>query len=160
MAAQTGTFAMWRKLADRPLGKRLFSAAMVARVPYFGTILPNVVAMEPGRCEVRAPKWWGVHNHLGTFHAIAACNLAEIAMGMLAEATVPASHRWIPKRMTVDYLAKAKTGLRAVASLDTVPEFGAEPFDLPVPVDIQDKDGAVVVRALITIRVSAKKSAP
>ncbi len=27
----------------------------------------------------------------GTFHAIAACNLAEAAMGMLSEATVPST---------------------------------------------------------------------
>jgi acyl-coenzyme A thioesterase PaaI-like protein len=152
----TSTFTMWRKLADRPLGKRLFSAAMVARVPYFGTVLPTVVALAPGRCAVRAPKWWGVHNHLGTFHAIAACNLAEIAMGMLAEATVPASHRWIPRGMTVEYLAKATTGLRAVASLDELPEFGAEPFDQPVPVEIHDRAGTVVVRAVITIHVTQR----
>jgi Domain of unknown function (DUF4442) len=32
-----------------------------------------------------------------TVHAIASCNAAEVAMGMLMEATVPRSHRWIPK---------------------------------------------------------------
>ncbi|HVK22436.1 MAG TPA: hotdog fold domain-containing protein [Actinokineospora sp.] len=150
----TKTYAMWQKLADRPLGTRLFSTAMYLRVPYFGTVLPTVVDMRPGRCEVRSPKWWGVHNHLGTFHAIAACNLAEVAMGMLAEATVPASHRWIPKGMTVSYVAKAKSSLRAVAVLPVIPTFGDEPFDLPVPVSITDKDGVEVVTAVITIKVS------
>ena len=62
---------------------------MVAKVPYFGTILPLVTEMEPGYCKVSAPNWFGVHNHIGTFHAIAACNLAETAMGMLMEATTP-----------------------------------------------------------------------
>jgi hypothetical protein len=38
-----------------------------------------------------------VYNHLGAVHAIASCNAAEVAMGMLMEATVPRSHRWIPK---------------------------------------------------------------
>ncbi|MGH3877795.1 MAG: hotdog fold domain-containing protein [Actinophytocola sp.] len=145
---------MWRRLADRPLGKRLFSAAVMARAPYFGTILPTVETMVPGRCEVRAPKWWGVHNHIGTFHAIAACNLAEIAMGMLAEATVPPSHRWIPKGMTVSYLAKAKSGLRATASLVELPEFGDEPFELTVPVAIRDRADAEVVHADITIWIT------
>jgi hypothetical protein len=82
---------------------------------------------------VTAPKWWGVHNHIGTFHAIAACNLAEIAMGMLAEATVPASHRWLPKGMTVEYVAKAETGLRAVAELPEIPDFGDHGFVPVVP---------------------------
>jgi acyl-coenzyme A thioesterase PaaI-like protein len=152
----TKTYAMWRKLAERPLGNRLFSVAMSVRVPYFGTILPTVVDMRPGRCEVRSPKWWGVHNHIHTFHAIAACNLAECAMGMLAEATVPTSHRWIPKGMTVAYTAKANTSLRAVAELPEIPAFGAEPFDLPVPVSILDTEGKEVVAATITIRVSPK----
>lgn len=148
---------MWRRLADRPLGKRLFSAAVVARAPYFGTILPTVVSMVPGRCEVRAPKWWGVHNHIGTFHAIAACNLAEITMGMLAEATVPDTHRWIPRHMSVDYLAKAKTSLTAEAVLEPVPEFGAGKLDVVVPVSIRDKTGTEVVHADITILVSPKR---
>lgn len=152
----TSTLARWRRLADRPLGKRLFSAAVVARVPYFGTILPTVETMVPGRCEVRAPKWWGVHNHLGTFHAIAACNLAEITMGMLAEATVPPTHRWIPKGMTVAYLAKATTGLRASAELTEIPEFGDDPFELTVPVAVRDAAGREVVHADITVWVTRR----
>ena len=155
----TSTLTMWRRLAGRPLGKRLFSAAVVARAPYFGTILPTVETMVPGRCEVRAPKWWGVHNHIQTFHAIAACNLAEITMGMLAEATVPSSHRWIPKAMSVSYLAKATTGLRATAALDELPEFGDEPFELTVPVSVRDAAGKEVVHADIAIWVTKKGAA-
>ena len=56
--------------------------------------------MEPGLAEVTVPKWFFVHNHLHTVHAIASCNAAEMAMGMLMEATVPTTHRWIPKAMT------------------------------------------------------------
>ena len=154
---QTPTFALWHKLAGKPGGKRLFSAAMCLRVPYFGTVLPSVRELRPGHCEVTAPKWWGVHNHIRTFHAIAACNLAEIAMGMLAEATVPATHRWLPKGMNVRYLAKAETGLRAVAALPELPEFGAEGFDLEVPVTISDAAGRSVVTGTITVWVTPKK---
>ncbi|HEU5473744.1 MAG TPA: hotdog fold domain-containing protein [Actinophytocola sp.] len=155
-SAPSTTFALWQRLAARPLGKLLFSVASWVRVPYFGTILPTVVRMRPGEAEVRAPKWWGVHNHLGTFHAIAMCNLAEYAMGMLAEATVPATHRWIPRHMNVDYLAKAKTGLRAVAAVTPLPVFGPDAVDLPVPVLIYDSTGRVVVQAIITIKVSPR----
>jgi acyl-coenzyme A thioesterase PaaI-like protein len=155
--AQTPTFAMWRRLAAKPGGKQLFSAAMCLRVPYFRTVLPSVRELRPGHCEVTAPKWWGVHNHIGTFHAIAACNLAEIAMGMLAEATVPPTHRWLPKGMDVRYVAKAGTGLRAVASLPALPEFGDEGFELPVPVTISDAHGTPVVTGTITTWVTPKK---
>lgn len=153
----TQTLSMWRKLSARPGGRRLFSTAVMARAPYFSTVLPSVRVMEPGRAEVTAPKWFGVHNHIGTFHAIATCNLAEAAMGMLAEATVPASHRWLPKGMTVRYVAKAESSLRAVAKLDELPEFGPEPFELPVPVSVLDTDGKAVTEAVITIWVTPKK---
>ena len=45
MAAPTTTYRMWKRLAERPGGTRLFSAAMV-RVPYFASIVPRVVRME------------------------------------------------------------------------------------------------------------------
>jgi acyl-coenzyme A thioesterase PaaI-like protein len=149
------TYALWRRLAEKPLGRQLFSTAMSLRVPYFRTVLPTVVELRPGYCQVRAPLWWGVHNHIGTFHAIACCNMAEIAMGMLAEATIPNTHRWLPKGMTVEYVAKAESSLHAVAELDQIPEFG-EPMELPVPVTVYDKNEKPVVRGTITIWVTPK----
>jgi hypothetical protein len=84
-------------------------------------------------------------------HAIASCNAAEMAMGMLMEATVPRSHRWIPKAMTVQYLAKATTSLRAQARLDP-PDFSAitEGVEVVVPVRVTDRSGTEVVHADIT----------
>ena len=48
MAAPTTTYQMWKRLAGRPGGTRLFSAAAMVRVPYFASIVPHVVRMEPG----------------------------------------------------------------------------------------------------------------
>ncbi|MFE4501477.1 hotdog fold domain-containing protein [Rhodococcus sp. NPDC056743] len=154
----TPTYRAWQKLPDNTFGQAVFSLAMSIRVPYFASVLPRVTTLEPGQCEVRAPKWWGVHNHLGTFHAIAACNLAEVAMGMLCEATVPSTHRWIPKSMNVEYVAKAETGLRAVATLSPVPDFDAisTGSELVVPITIVDRAGKEVVRAEITTWVTKK----
>ena len=153
--AMTSTYALWQRLAGVPLGPRLFSVGMCLRVPYFATVLPTVVELRPGHCEVRSPKWWGVGNHIGTFHAIAACNLAEAAMGMLAEATVPSTHRWLPKGMTVEYVAKATTSLHATAELPSIPAFEG-PMDLPVPVTVRDLAGQPVVTAVITCRVTPR----
>ena len=97
MAASTTTYQMWKRLASQPGGSRLFSAAAMVRVPYFASIVPHVVRMEPGFAEVAVPKWFFVDNRLHTVHAIASCNAAEIAMGMPMAATAPTSHRWIPK---------------------------------------------------------------
>jgi acyl-coenzyme A thioesterase PaaI-like protein len=114
----TTTYRMWQRLGGVPTGSRLFSLAAMARVPYFASVLPHVRRMESGFAEVGVSKWFFVHNHLKTVHAIASCNAAEVAMGVLMEATVPTSHRWIPKGMNVQYLEKATTSLRATARIE------------------------------------------
>ena len=72
-------------------------------------------------------------------------------MGMLMEATVPTTHRWIPKAMTVQYLAKATTSLRATARIDP-PDFSSitEGAEIVVPVSVTDRSGTEVVHADIT----------
>ena len=155
MAGPTSTYRMWKRLAERPGGSRLFSVAAMVRVPYFASILPHVVGMEPGFAEVEVPKWFFLYNHLRTVHAIASCNAAEMAMGMLMEATVPTTHRWIPKAMNVQYLEKATTSLRAQARLDP-PDFDAitDGTEVVVPVSVRDRNGVEVVHADITCWVT------
>ena len=60
MTSPTSTYAAWRRLSGRPGGTRLPSAAAMARVPYFASVLPQVVRMEPGLAEMRVPKWFMV----------------------------------------------------------------------------------------------------
>lgn len=79
-------------------------------------------------------------------------------MGMLMEATVPRSHRWIPKAKNVQYLEKATTSVRARAQLDP-PDFtqtsaGSDGFELVVPVTVTDRSGTEVVHAEITTWVT------
>ena len=76
-------------------------------------------------------------------------------MGMLMEATVPTSHRWIPKAMSVQYLQKATTSLRATARIEQ-PDFTAitEGTEVVVPVSVTDRVGAEVVHADITTWVT------
>jgi acyl-coenzyme A thioesterase PaaI-like protein len=135
----------------------VFTHGVCLKAPYFASIHPHVQELRPGYCEVRAGNGRSVHNHLGTVHAIAMCNMAELAMGMLAEATVPDTHRWIPVGMTVEYVAKAKTDLRASATLDPVPAFGDLGRDVPVAVSVRDTGDQEVCRAAITIRVERKR---
>jgi acyl-coenzyme A thioesterase PaaI-like protein len=154
MTTQSSTYRAWKQLSNRPLGSRLFSVAAMARVPYFASVLPHVRRMEPGLAEVDVPKWFFVHNHLHTVHAIASCNAAEMAMGMLMEATVPTTHRWIPKAMNVQYLLKATTSLRATARID-IPDFAiTDGTEITVPVTVTDRSGVEVVHADITTWVT------
>lgn len=158
MSTRSGNLALdtWQRLSRLPLGKRAWSRAVAARAPYFRSIAPQMVDLRPGHAEATLRKRWSVTNHLGTVHAIAMCNLAEFAGGLMTEVSVPArTHRWIPKGMTVAYLKKANSDLRAVCS-SPLPAFGAEGFDWPVTVDVQDRDGQTVFRAVITMWISRR----
>jgi acyl-coenzyme A thioesterase PaaI-like protein len=135
-------------------GNEAFSRQLTKTVPYFSTIEPMFVDLRPGYAEVTMPNTPKVHNHLGTVHAIAMCNLAEIAAGLMTDVSIPESCRWIPIGMTVKYLAKATTDLRAVADGDGIDWL---PGDIEVPVRITDTTGLEVCAALITVKVSVKK---
>lgn len=157
MSKPSTVLNLWRTLSSKPGGAWLFSQAIARKAPYFTTVRPRFTVVEPGRTEVVSKKRRAVQNHIGTFHAIAICNLAEAAMGIAAEATLPASHRWLPKTMTVRYLRKAETDMRAVATIDPATVYGPAGFDLPVQVDVFDTAGEKVFDAVITIWVTAKK---
>ena len=105
----SAVLSSWNRFSGTLPGRLLVSGAVWLRAPYFLTAAPVILELDEKRSRVRMQKWWLTHNHLGTVHAIASCNLAEYAMGVLAEAAVPASHRWIPIGMDVRYLATAKS---------------------------------------------------
>ena len=152
---------MWNKVSPLPLGERLFSLLFAQKAPYFASIRPRFTVIEPNRAELVIPKRRRVHNHLGTIHAIALCNGLEAAMGALAEATIPADRRWIPKGMEVAYTAKATSDITCVAETDpeqwtgeAVPESGG---DLPVRVRGVRDDGTVVIEGVIRLWVTPRK---
>jgi acyl-coenzyme A thioesterase PaaI-like protein len=154
MSGVTQTYALYRRLAAVPYGTRAFSAIFARKAPYFRTVRPRVRDVRPHHAELSIRKRRAVENHIGTVHAIAVCNGLEAAMGLLAEATTPADRRWIPKGMTVSYLARSTTDLLCVAETD--PADWAEVGDVPVRVRALRTDGTVVVEGVITIYVSEK----
>lgn len=149
--------SLWKRLGGSAIGRRIYSLGVALKAPYFLTVHARVRLVEPGHSVIWAKKRWRVHNHIGTFHAIAMCNLAELAMGLVAEATVPRTHRWIPKGIEAKYLAPAKTALTADASLSPIPTFGDEKFDANVEIAIRDEQGTLVAEMKIPIRVSPAK---
>ena len=146
----------WDALSQLPLGARVFSRAACLRVPYFSSIRPHITTLAPGHCQVRMKERRRVTNHLGTVHAIAMCNLAEVAAGLTAQVTAPSSHRWIPRGMAVEYLKKAETDLRARCQSGPLPALAEHALDWPLQVQVFDTAGQMVFRAVITLWVSPK----
>lgn len=147
--------AMWLKLKHKPLGKWLFARAICWKAPYFSSISPRFEELKPGYARVSLKKRRAVENHIGTVHAIAACNLAELGAGTMMEASLPNSMRWLPKGMNVQYLKKCETDLTAECSATDIGEGPAR--DVVVSVDMKDANGNVAVHADITMYVSPRK---
>lgn len=151
----SSTLALYRKFAALPQGKRLFSIAFSQKAPYFASIHLEVQEMQAHLGQVRIPKRRSVKNHIGTIHAIAACNGLEAAMGLLAEATCPDDMRWLPKGMEVSYLAKSTTALTCVA--ESTPEDWADGPDVPIAVKAVTDDGTVTVQGTIHLWVTPRR---
>jgi hypothetical protein len=137
------------------LGRGAFSLAFGLKAPYFLTIAPSVVDVRPNHAAVRIRKWWGVQNHIGTVHVIAIANGLEMAMGALAEATIPDELRWIPKGMELEYLAMADSTILATA--DTDPADWTGPGEIDVRVEATRADGTAAVRGVIRLHVTERK---
>jgi len=146
----------FQRLSRWPLGRWLFARIVCFNAPYFATIKPRFSELGPGLCQVSLRKRRAVQNHIGTVHAIAMANLCELAAGMLMEVTIPTTMRWIPRGMTIEYLRKAESSVTAMARLDKAEWPQAE--DVAVPVSVTDTRGTEVVRAVIAMYVSERKT--
>jgi acyl-coenzyme A thioesterase PaaI-like protein len=153
----TRLLALYRKLSRWPLGAWLFSRAVCFKAPYFATIAPTIVRLEPGRCDAVMGDRRRVHNHIGTVHAIALCNLAELVAGVMTDASLPEGMRWIPKGMSVQYLRKATGTMRAVATPTIALVASDAGYELPVNVDVTDPAGERVFNAQIRMWLSPKR---
>lgn len=145
---------LYRKVSPKPFGRWLFSRMVCLKAPYFGSVSPQMTLLEPNRAEAQIAHRRRVSNHLGTVHAIALCNLAEFVGGLMTDASIPPTMRWIPKGMSVQYLKKAVGRQHAVATPAFVPHHAAEGYDLPVEVVVTDPSGDAVFRATISMWVS------
>ena len=137
--------------AFNALGPERFGHTGCQPAPYFSTIQPELVDLKPEYAEARVPFRKEITNHLGTVHAIAMCNVAELVAGLMTDASIPSDGKWIPQAMSVKYLAKAKTNLRAVANGQEIDWDTAG--EKTVSVEVFDEDDQLVFTAKITMNV-------
>lgn len=145
----------YTKCCALPFGKAIFSRLVCLKAPYFRTIKPLFTRLEPGYGEISIRNRRRVRNHINSVHAIAMCNMCELVAGSMLESTIPSQFRWIPKKMSVEYLKVARTDLKASCRLEEVE--WQDSMELPLTVDVTDKNGVLVLRALIIMYVTRKK---
>jgi acyl-coenzyme A thioesterase PaaI-like protein len=144
----------YNKLKKLPAGRYIFSRVICLIAPYFGTIKPRFVELKPGYCEIKMKNRRAIRNHLKSVHAIAMCNLCELAGGTALDATLPSHLRWIPKGMEVEYIKIAKTNLRGTCSIPAGAIKGQG--SLPVTVSVTNSDGTEVMKAIIKMHITER----
>ena len=149
----TGTqlLALWRRLSPLPGGPWLFAKLFGFAVPYSGSVGPRIRVLEPGHAEVEIRDRRRNRNHLGSVHAIALVNLAEITSGLAMMAGLPPTVRGIVTTLSMTYHKKARGTIRGVAHV-TVPTVN-EDRDFDVMAECFDRDGALVATGNVRWRL-------
>lgn len=99
---------------------------------------------------------WFVQNHIKTVHAIAICNLIEITMAIVTEASLPSHLRWLPIGMDVNYLKKATGKLEATSNIETATLFklATYPGEVKIPIEVKNSSGELVTKADVSRTIS------
>ncbi|MFT6723323.1 MAG: acyl-coenzyme A thioesterase PaaI-like protein [Arenicella sp.] len=146
-------FERYQRLKKIPGGNVTFAKLVCFSAPFFSNIRPIFVDLRPAYCQTQMKDRRGVRNHLGTINAGALCSMAEMTGGLALDSIVPSSLRWIPRTMTVQYLAKATGTITAISEFN--PSLVKE-GDVVIPIVISNAVGDIVFTADITFYVSKK----
>ena len=136
---------LWRRLVSLPAGKSIFTFLLGRMTPYSSSIGARVEQLEPGFCRVALRDRRRVRNHLGSIHAMALANLAEMASGLAVLVGLPATVQGIVTGFSITYLKKARGRLIAECRADHLDVTAAQDYEAEV--SITDAQGDVVARA-------------
>jgi acyl-coenzyme A thioesterase PaaI-like protein len=146
----------WHRACSLPGGKWLFSRLLGRVVPYTGSIGATVQVLEPGYCVVLLRDHRRVRNHLRSVHAIALCNLGEMATGLALMNSLPEKTRGILTSLSIDYRKKAR-GLLTASCHCGVPADNHESEHL-LSGDIHDANGDLVAEVTACWRIGPDNS--
>lgn len=113
-------------------------------VPYTGALGARVEELEPGHAKVMLRDRRGVRNHLGSVHAIALANLAEVTSGLAMLTALPDGARGIVTHLGIEYLHKARGVLTAECRC---PAPSGQEETVVLQCDVRNAAGEPVARA-------------
>jgi acyl-coenzyme A thioesterase PaaI-like protein len=142
---------LWRRLSPLPGGPWLFSKLFGFAVPYSGSIGPRIRVLQPGHAVVEMLDRRSNRNHLGSVHAIALTNLAEITSGLALMTGLAPTVRGIVTSLSMTYHKKARGPIRAVAHV-AVPAV-SEDRDFDVIAECFDRAGTLVATGRVRWRL-------
>lgn len=151
----TRLLALWGRLSRWPGGRWLFARLLGRAVPYTGSIGARIEALAPGSATVTLRDRRAVRNHLGSIHAIALANLAEVASGLAMLAALEPGVRGIVTRIEISYLKKARGTLTATGS--AAPGKVTESVESLAHATIFDAAGGVVAEATVSWRLDVSR---
>jgi uncharacterized protein (TIGR00369 family) len=146
----------WDRLARVPAGKRVFSRLLGLAAPYSGSIGANVEEVRRGHARVSMADRRAVRQHLGSVHAVALCNLAELCGNLAVAYSLPDGMRFIVSGMSIDYTKKARGPITAQADVEVPSRL--ERRQIEVPVVLRDQGGEEVARATLRTLIGPAKA--
>ncbi len=157
MATHLSASRLWSTLGRSAFGRWLFSKIVCFKAPYFSSVSPIILKLEKNHCAGRIRQRRSVQNHIGSIHAIALCNLAELCGGLMTDVSIPYGMRWIPKEMTTKYLQKAFGTITARATPQRDFYVSSEGYEATVIVSLTNDESVEVAVCEIKMWVSKKQ---
>jgi len=139
--------ARFAALSRYPGGRALFSWLVGRLVPYSGSIGARVEALAPGSAVLSLRDRRAVRNHLGSVHAIALVNLAELTSGLAMLTAAGDDVRGIVTGLEIRYLRKARGPLMATST--ATPPRITQATPAQVSATIHDASGEAVAEATV-----------
>jgi len=145
----------WGLLSPLPGGKQLFNRLIGLINPYTGSIGAEILELAPGHARARLRERRAVQNHVGSIHAIALINLAEVTSGLALMCGLPDDARGLPIHLAIDYHRKARGVV--TAECDCEPPATNAPQEIELSCAMTDAGGTLVATAAARWKVSPKR---
>ncbi len=145
----------WDLLSPLPGGRKLYGRLLAASIPYTGSIRAEIVDLQAGYAMARMADRKAIRNHLGSVHAIALCNLAELTGNAALAYSLPDDARFIVTELQIKYLKKARGTITGVCHCP--PQMTNERKEYPLDIDLLDADDQLVAKAKLTTLVGPVK---